>query len=160
MWTPWMDKFLLTITNLSVFLPVIFSTCWGDIWPLLLSGILSLIHHSTEVRYYTPALLSSTSWQRKWFLLGDQIGAVHALLFVGKFVLLKRELPLVLLAFGFMLLSEVVMYTFPESLAIKLRTLLHVFWHILALGYLPFLSVTRYKNSPTFYQSLCTRKWE
>lgn len=155
-----MDKFLLTITNFSVLLPVLYCAQWSDAWSLLLSSLLSLIHHSTEVRYYTPALFHSTPWQRKCFLLGDQIGALQALLFVGKFALLKSELPLVLLAFGCMLLSEVVMYTFPQHIAIKLRTLFHVVWHLLALGYLPLLSFTRYRDSPTFYHSLCALKWE
>jgi hypothetical protein len=153
MWTLWVDKLLLTMTNFFVFVPVVYSASWIDVSPLILSALLSLIHHSTEVRYYQPALLQSTPLQRRWFLFGDQLGAVQALLFIGKYALLKNELFSVVVAFGSMLLSEAVMYIFPDAIGIKLRTLLHCIWHGYALGYLPLLSLTKYKHSPNFYQS-------
>ena len=149
-----MDKLLLTLTNLFILWPVFHSTIWRDTCSLLLASLLSLVHHATEVRYYPPALLSSEAWQRDWFLAGDRAGAVQAMLLVGRLALLKDQLPLVMLAFSCMLLSEAVMFLFALKTAVKLRTLLHCVWHFLAEGYLPYLAVTRYRETTTLYQLL------
>lgn len=107
-----------------------------------------------EVRYYEPALWEVSERTAWWFLKNDQFGAVLAILTLGSWELLRDFKWSVFLGFALMLGSEIVMYVphLNGPTRIFWRTLLHVGWHFLSLGYVASISVGQYAKEERLYE--------
>jgi len=153
--TGYASKLLLTVTNLVAFYPIRRAEYRSDRVILLYACLSSLLHHSVEVRYYEPALGEWAERAAWWFLKNDQFGAVLAILSLGSWKLLAKEWKGVSVALFCMIASEVVMYVpfFRGTTKVFWRTLLHVVWHCLSLGYVASRAVSStYAKEERFYE--------
>lgn len=158
--SPIVDKFILTVSNLAVLIPIYYSIIPIDIVLLGTAAFFSILHHSDEVRFYGPAIIN-LSPDIQWLILQlDRCVAALAMIVVGRVNLLKDQFLLASIVFSCMLASDLVMYT-PEWILSRgvqriVRVTLHTFWHIMALGYFGNLAVTLYSND----ERICLYLWE
>lgn len=157
--TPFASKLLLTLSNLVALYPFWKSTNRTDGVVLLYACVSSIVHHSVETRYYEPALWEWSERAAWWFLKNDQFGAVMAIFVLASWKLLQKEWFVVVMGFAFMFGSELVMYMpfLTASKKVLLRTVLHVPWHFLSLGYMAYRAVTIYQKEERLYEWLVRR---
>lgn len=138
------SKLLLTLSNFVALYPISKSASLSDRAVLLYACFSSVVHHSVEVRYYQPALWQWTENVAWWVLKNDVLAS---------WKLLRKEWINVMLGFTLLLLSEIVMFVpfLSGSTKVLLRTLFHVPWHFLSLGYMAFKAVTYYQKEERLY---------
>lgn len=149
------SKWLLALSNLVAIWPIIYCSREGDALLLVLACCISFVHHAAEMRYYAPNIIHLSPRVRWWLWKADQAGAVVAILGLGSLGLLRQKWISVTTALLFMLGSEAVMYAQrPIEWQIEWRTMLHITWHFLSLGWIAYLAVTIYADEERLYQTL------
>lgn len=147
-------KYLLTLSNFAFIIPFLYAHD-DDRSCIFMAGIFSIIHHSIEQRFVKDAIFDVRSeLLRSLCLQLDRIGALTGILYLGNLQILFDYWIIISIALIFMLLSEIVWYLPYKDIKERhtWRTIFHVLWHLLALGYIPYLSVCYYSHEKRLYE--------
>lgn len=162
--SPVYDKLILTLSNLASLIPLVYfiqkgqeeqNIIWRDMAILLLASFTSILHHAVEERYYSPSLFKVPKLVENLLLQLDRIFAISAILFLGSWRLFDENQFAVASALIAMILSEFVMYSLWDNyLSIEkrrfMRVILHIYWHLMAEGYIAFLAFSIYYHEVKF----------